>query len=1562
LRRQVTALRVVSALLLALLAVVVYANSWGIFNTDIKPEIYLAPGEMLPRYVTAWLSSPYLGSPNFNVGLTPVVVVLAVLRWIGLNPEMAFKTFHLGIWIVAAYGANRLLRALVPRAGAWAGLAAGVAYLLNPYAVTAGSTLAIALPFAFLPWQMLAFVRALENPRSWRWPMAFGLAFFCMSGMNVAVVPSLQLLMIIPFAIVVGREQGLTWGRMVAVVAKCALAVVGVSLYWLLPGLDASATGSQVVAGSESLEGIAKVSSLVEVLRGLGMWAIYGNSPDGPWVPQFAAYLTSPFLVVLTILWAVLSLLSLVVAPTRLRRVAALSIGMSAVIMVGLFPARGSSPFGVALGWLFEHIPLLAAFRTTNKIGAVLTLSFALLLGYAVAKVGPRLLHIEGVAPMSVSVALILGFAWAAPAFSNRLYISHMVVPEYWQQAAAAVDAASLESRVMLLPGQVRANYRWSQERPDDLPNSLLKREAIIPETTPNTSAPGANFLSALDDTFQSGQGSRSVVSTMARYLGVGSILMRNDVVWEQSGGARPGQTAIALSHDPGLFGQGNFGFPGEYVIAPGQQNTQGIEPLLAPLQLYDVIDNTTTIRTEPLKGSMVIAGDGWAIPQLTAAGLLESNPMFRYAADLSPEELVSQLGPTHRLALTDTNQRREAITNRLTAGYGALLPENSPLKITRTLWDAPDQTVLRETGAKVVASSTGGAFFDVPYGAADNVLDGNPDTSWIFGDFGRAAGQHVDITLPRPQRLDKVTVQQTEIGSVHIDEVALTAGGRTVTARLPDKGSVAVDLGGVEASSLRLTVKSTRGDGFSSVGIAEIGIPGVRTERVARLPLTLDRAYAGLDSAGKTRFEQTPLDILFQRVVNTGDVQDDTEKNLNRDFSVPVERTYAGSASVRVADAGDLARDSLDGFSPEVTARSSGSWFDNPLFRASSAADGKDDSAWIPGGRLVGSWWESTGPRRAIPQVRIYQVVSEPARPLRVNRVEITVDGRKVTEAVLKEGDNRITLPTGTRGRTVRVTMLDQTGNLEATPPRFPIIDVGATMKRGPKRECVATATLDGKDLLMKPVDVLQLAGIKDPGTAWQFCEPVTLGPGNHELRPIEGYELDSLVLRDQLDGATAAKVSDTPKPTASAPAELVSGSLTDRVVRVQVPEGGAALVLGQGYDARWTASVDGTDLGKPTVVDGFSTAWILTDPGTHTVRIRFTPQTRATIALLLSGLVILLFLGFTGWPAFRRQMRLLAERDREQAEAGHLLDGEDADWGEPIHLDEGHIAEVDEETTWPRGWQEGVTPDAAVLAETDSHGHSASQTMVLDDRVSLAATDGEWGDGDRALAESNDGPKRILPVDGPKRRLIGEAGLVLAGGIGFGWAGLIGAAVLVGYLRWHPRAVNRLVSLGAFLVLVASIVQVVVTRSTWGEVSADAVRASMWPHYVAAVGLVIALAGALRRPIPRDPEAEPSWSQRLLERLHRPDHDAPEESADDAGADTAGAIVAGDVVDGSSEDAGAGPGVGRGAATTAGASSDGTPPGLFDDEPRRPRRRLWRRSKTDNENPPTSETPDEH
>ena len=1456
--------RVTVALSVLLLAAVVFLNGLGTFNTDIKPEVYLAPDRMLARYLSAWLDSPYLGSPNFNVGLVPVLVVTALLRAVGLGPEMAFKAYHLALWLIAAWGASRLLRTLVPRAGRWAGFVAGAAYLANPYAVTAGATLAIALPFALLPWLLLCLVRALRAPSSWAWPAAFGLVFAGMSGMNVAVVPVLQLLAVVPVAWMIQREQGHSLRTVVRVVARCALFVVGLSLYWLLPAISAVTTGSQIVEGSETLDGIAKVSSFVEVLRGLGMWSLYGHSDSGPWIPQHAVYLTSPIVIIITVLWPVLALLALRVVPARLAHLVAATAGMAAVVMVGLFPGgAGSSPFGRALALGFAHIGPMLAFRTTNKIGAVLVLAFALALGAAAVRVLPRMMRTAGVAPVALSALLVLLVGWTAPALTGGLYISELDVPDYWHEAAEAVDAGDPAARVLLLPGQTRSSYRWSQERPDDLPNSLLARDAVIPETTPNTSPWGGNYLAALDDTLQSGSASDSEISTYARYLGADQVLLRHDIAWEPAGGARPAITAAALADDPGLVAIRNFGRPGQNTQSPSSPPTSSEELLLPPVQLYGVSRPQRVVRAQSAAGSVVVSGDGWALAPMARAGMLEDSPAFRYAADLTSGQLAASLGPRSRMVLTDTNQRRAAITNRLTANEGAALAEDEELGVTRTLGTNPDdQTVLERRGVRVRASDQGGAFFDTPYGVPENVMDGDPATSWLFGDFGRAVGQELTIDLPTARRVDALRLTQAQVGAVTIDEVRVRAGSVERTVRLRSTPTT-VDLGGVSTDRITVQVVSTAGEGFNLVGLSEVevrprgattaGRQADRAERTLRAPLTLDQRYGDLGASDRRRFAQTPLDVLLTRVRNTADPGDDTETTLRRSFRLPDDRRFRAAADVRVVGDVEGVQDQLAGYDRTFRVRSSRVWFDDNDARASQAADGSSRTAWVPGGTMRGAWWEMTGPRRPIEKIVVEQrpgYGSARVGTLRAARLTVHVDGTRVASVESGLGRTAIPIPAKDgrplRGRTVRVVIDAVAGDEETSvPARFVTIDTGVTVRRVRPQasSCVTVARIDGGPLRMRP-EQGEVARATQPGTRWRACRPLALDSGDHDVEPVDGLVLDGLDLRDTI-GTT--EVAPAPPPTV----RTTDGFASSKRIDVGRASGPYVLSIGQGYDPRWRATANGKDLGTPVVVNGYATGWLVEDTDPKQVVVRYAPQDRANLAMIASLLVMLAALVLVLHAAGRRHgtwTRLHAWWREQRAGLRPADDEED------------------------------VTPeDVAPLVEP------AAPVVTAPASVSGVAVSGATGAGATG-AEQDPDEVLVSPFPGLPRPVL-EVLVLAVSGIAAGWAGLAAAALAVLLLRTGRVGPRRLVDLGALLVLLAGVAYVVVHRSTINDVSADLISQNLWPHRIAGAGLVLAVIGGLLRggpldggPVPagpsgpRSPRPRRSWRP-ALRRIPRED-----------------------------------------------------------------------------------------
>lgn len=1227
-RRHLTPYRLVVAGLILLLALIVGLNGLGSFYTDIKPEVYLAPWEMVPRYLSAWTASPYLGSPNFNVGLVPVLLLLSALRAIGLSPEWTFKVFHFAIWLVAAWGAARLTRRLLPGSGRVAGLIAGVLFLANPYTIQGGSTLAIALPMALLPWLLLTIARSVRDSRSWAWPAACGLIFFAMSGMNVAVVPILQLVAVLPVVVVARADWRIRWSAIVIALGKCALFTVGVSVYWLVPSRAALSTGAQIVGNSETLGGISKVSSYSEVLRGLGMWSLYGSSNDQPWIPQFAAYLTNPVIMVLTALWPVLALLALRWARGPLRLIAVGAIAPAAVLMVGLFPSdtRPASPFGHVL-LAFLQLPGMSAFRTTNKVGAVLALGFALALGAGVWRVLPAIRRREWAPMVAAPLALVVVAAWILPALSNRLYTSQMDIPAYWYAAAKQADAGEPDARVLFLPGQTRPTYRWTAQRPDDVANSLMRRDVVIPETTPNASAPGGNFLAALDDALQEGNAPATTMSTFARYLGTDRVVLRNDVVWEQDGGARPAATSATLSADTGLVGVGNFGAPGEYVYAPGTNAAAYGETLLSPVQVFAVREPRPAVATLPVSNSVLVAGDGWSIPPMTAAGLLSAAPMFQYAYDVSGSQLPSYLGAGHRLVVTDTNARRSAIPNRLTNGEGKLLTADQTGPSMRTLGtNTDDQTVLVRSGPRLTASREGGAFFDLPYASVDNALDGDPSTSWMFGDFRNAPGTTLTIDEPAPIRLGTIKISQAQVAGVHIDSLTVTAGGRSITQRMPDSGYASFAFGSTVASRVTVTVGGLRGDGYSMVGINDIEMPGPLVSRAARTPTTLTDRFQNLSAADRQKFAATPLDVLLTRVLGTSSVYDDPESGLRRIVSLPDRRTFQASAAVRVDGSIETVYDRLAGLSTSATATSSNFFFHNADARASMAADGNTSTAWTPGGDVQDSWWQLRTPARSIGKVAVTQEAglgSAASIGTRyADHAVVTIDGKVVAQGAVKHtGTTTFTFPART-GTTVRVTFDKAVGPSAGATARFPTIDAGYVIRPSASapgttvdgQRCLPVATVDGQPILMRPSKA-PIAAANEPGSAWVACGNLTLAAGDRRIEQAPGFTLDGVRLTDTVR-------RESPAPPAPS-TRVLRNSITAKQVQVN-SRAPYAVVIGQSYDSRWHATLDGKDLGTPHVINGYSVGWIVNRTGSHTISISYGPQVESNIALVVSILVL--------------------------------------------------------------------------------------------------------------------------------------------------------------------------------------------------------------------------------------------------------------------------------------------------------------------------------------------------
>lgn len=1204
--RLVLRRRGVPIVLALILLLVLLLNHPGVLAPDIKPEIYMAPWREAQALSRAWRESPKLGEPNFNVGLFPVAWVVGVIQAIGFDADLSMRALRWVLLLVGGWGASRLYGLVAgPQRRPIGHVIAAVLYVANPYMVTAGDFLAIVLPAAFLPWMALFLLRA-ATAGGWRYPAAAALCFAAMSGMNAAVIPLIQLLCLPAVLWYAARGLGVGWRRTLIAAGKWGLLAGLLSVYWLVPSVAALGAGSHVTHFSESLAGIAGSSSFGEVIRGLGLWVLYGRDADGPWQPGFAAYLDNPLVIAASFLLPLLAVLSALVVRGPARRFTLLLAVPATVLMVGAHPVSSPTPFGRVVLWAFEHVPGAAAFRTTNKVGAVMVLGLVLLCALAAPEI---LRRARRFAPRPVLAVVAAGAlvinTW--PAWTGGLYSLPLPVPDYWYKAADALDRGPADRRVWFLPGVAQPQYTWSEDRPDDLNNAVLSRPSFVRITLPESSPYGASLLAAVDTGLQEGTLPAGTLSASARYLGVGDVLVRHDVRWDKAGGARPLDVALQVGSDPGFRFTGADGAPGEGILRTADQPQTELD--LPPLQRYEVSDSRAVVRSEALDGLVLVDGDGWALAPLVQVGLLPAQPVFTFTSALRKADLVARLGSTSRLVLTDTNRRREVTPNRLTSAYGPVVAASTDPGPTIALGDEDSQTVLVSEGGAVTSTQDTPEYGVNAASSPENAFDANPTTAWTFGEFGEALGQSVTVRPSKPVAVDEVAIDIPPTVGQRITALRVEADGAAKEVKVPGDGRVAVAFPGVRATVLTVTVTGIEGEGDNPVSIADVSAPGLHIRRVARLPIATTTALERLDTSARSALAATPTDVVLTRVAGQATPVDDEERRLDRDFTLPADRDFRVYGLVRPdASAPDDMLDTVLGVTGNAVARSSSRAFDAVEVRGSRAFDGNPKTGWIPGRGVRGEWLEATLSRR---HPMSYIVVEQPSDASTwVTRAEVLVDDAVVATATLSPGRVRIPFPE-TVGRTLRLRVTDYQGT------GFPIISeieaAGARVapaREASSQECMTLGTLDGVPLKVRPVGAVDGEGPR----LVAGCDTVRLAAGKHRLRSLPGWAADTLVLRDTLgEAAVPGRAGPQLSVDRTSAAEYhVSAAAADEPY---------VLVVGQNIHPGWTATMDGADLGPATVVDGYAMGWVIRDLDAHTFRIRYAAQGASDVALAVSG-----------------------------------------------------------------------------------------------------------------------------------------------------------------------------------------------------------------------------------------------------------------------------------------------------------------------------------------------------
>ncbi len=388
-----------------------------------------------------------------------------------------------------------------------------------------------------LPWAglgfMVGFVIRGVRQGGWRYPALFGLVWFAVSGINAsgpvyaAVAPALWLL----YAVFVVKEHTLrqAW----ATVWRIVVLTAGVSLWWAYALAIESGFGLNVLGTTEKVSAVAKTSLASEVIRGLGYWFFYGSDIAGPWAVTSTGFTQQLWLIGVSSAVPLVALGAAVFVRWRHRAFFIVLVVVGMVLAVGSNPYAAPSTVGGFIKTFMTKTTAGLALRSTNRATPMVLLGLAMLLGAGITALARRRLLV-GLG--AAGLALVLVAAANPPVWNGSTVLDRYTfptpVPGYVTQAAKALNAENTRHRVLAIPGENDAAYRYANTV-DPIWPGLLTRPFITREQLVLGSLPSYDMTYAMDVPMQQQTADPEAIAPMARLMSVGDVLVQNDLAYD---------------------------------------------------------------------------------------------------------------------------------------------------------------------------------------------------------------------------------------------------------------------------------------------------------------------------------------------------------------------------------------------------------------------------------------------------------------------------------------------------------------------------------------------------------------------------------------------------------------------------------------------------------------------------------------------------------------------------------------------------------------------------------------------------------------------------------------------------------------------------------------------------------------------------------------------------------------------------------------------------------------------------------------------------------------------
>lgn len=1314
----------------------------GQIGADTKSYLYLDPGRLLARAAWMWDPNVGLGTVTHqNIGyLWPLGPYYWLMDAVGVPDWIAQRLWLGSIILAAGLGVRFMLREL-RWVGAGVTVAS-FAYALSPYLLDYAARLSvILLPFAGLGWLVGLSARALRRD-DWRTPAWFALVTLTVGGVNATSLVLVMIAPVLWFAYAVFVAREVTLRRALAVGVRITLLTLVTSLWWMAGLSLQGAYGIPILRFTETYETVAAAAVSTEVFRGLGYWFFYGRDGLGPWTASTTTLLEFVPALALSYAIPLTAALSGLFTRWRHRVYFAALVAVGMIVSVGSHPWDSPSPYGAIfkawtrsdLGLSFRSTPRavpLVALGLAVFLGAGVA---------ALGRMRPN--WRAPVAGALVVLICLNCVALFRGQLVDRNLLRDSELPTYWTAAAEHLDAGDHDTRVLEVPGIDFAAYRWGNTvdpiTPGLIDRDYAARE-LIPYGSPASSNLLNDVDLPFQDGRVDPSALAPLARMMGVGEVVHRADMQFERYRSPRPRQTAARLDAAQGLDaPIRFGDAvpNVPNPQQPLVDEATLAATDEMPHPAPVTVYPVQGPQPMLRTVDAGAPTILAGNGAGVVTLASLGLLPVDRPVFYSAHLAqdPEGIRDLLAePGAELVVSDTNRKQARRWGAVRENDGLTeRADEDPLVEDRTdnrldLFpdaDADSMTVTEVDGPVQVSASAYGN--GITYTAGDRAsfaLDGDPLTAWRVAAFDDATGEFLRVTSDEPITTDRLGILLTqgqksrwltrvklvfdgsdELG-VELTDAALFQPGQEVT--FPERTFRTLDVV-IEDTNIgdRATYR-----GVSDVGIAELTIPGVEpVVETVRPPVDL------LEVAGERSIDRGLRYVFARRAASHDEALGNPEEfSMRRWIDGPVARSFTPFGKARLSSfLSDEQVDRTLGLPAPadggVLATSSGRMARDLRSRSLSAIDGDPATAYrTPMNAAVGHWVEFTYPDRITIDGLDLEILTDGQHSVPTS-VGLSVDGAEPVSLALGSLDpgvgeperstTKVRLDTGRLvGTTFRLS-IDAVDEV-VTPDWFGggpvVLPVGIAEVGLPAAEVPALDTLlpDScrEDLLRIDGTPVGLRIVGDIGTALrgdllrvEACgDTIELDAGRSLLETSAGtdagFDLDLLALASAAGGGAGIDTLGEELPAVASPPSTTTERTgrNDHRVTVEGADRPYWIVLGQSYNAGWSASTrSGDDLGEPTLVNGFATAWRI-DPAEHgpdlVVDITWSPQRIVWLGLSLSALGVLACLLLILWPRRRPDHPLTAPAQAPAAgvtDAGATIDPVAIPWagaeGSPV------------------------------------------------------------------------------------------------------------------------------------------------------------------------------------------------------------------------------------------------------------------------------------------------------